>query len=103
MTPQPNKTTLSNPRARLALERRGQEPRGGYHARGRAGCLQAFIPYARLASGVPFMLQVLKYVVVHDSGTIINPLILAGQIHGGVAQGIAMPSMSSSYLTNKAN
>jgi aerobic carbon-monoxide dehydrogenase large subunit len=35
-----------------------------------------------------FMLNVLKYVVVHDCGTIINPLILAGQIHGGVAQGI---------------
>jgi CO/xanthine dehydrogenase Mo-binding subunit len=35
-----------------------------------------------------FMLEVLKYVVVHDCGTIINPLILAGQIHGGVAQGI---------------
>jgi carbon-monoxide dehydrogenase large subunit len=35
-----------------------------------------------------FTLQVLKYVVVHDCGTVINPLILAGQIHGGVAQGI---------------
>jgi aerobic carbon-monoxide dehydrogenase large subunit len=35
-----------------------------------------------------FTLQVLKYVVVHDCGTIINPLILSGQIHGGVAQGI---------------
>src|SRR5262249_59812937 len=35
-----------------------------------------------------FMLQVHKYVVVHDCGTVINPLILAGQIHGGVAQGI---------------
>jgi carbon-monoxide dehydrogenase large subunit len=35
-----------------------------------------------------FMLKVLKYVVVHDCGTVINPLILAGQIHGGVAQGI---------------
>ena len=34
------------------------------------------------------MLQILKYVVVHDCGTVINPLILAGQIHGGVAQGI---------------
>ena len=28
------------------------------------------------------------YVVVHDCGVVINPLILAGQIHGGVAQGI---------------
>jgi carbon-monoxide dehydrogenase large subunit len=35
-----------------------------------------------------FTLEVLKYVVVHDCGTVINPLILAGQIHGGVAQGI---------------
>jgi len=26
--------------------------------------------------------------VVHDCGTVINPLILAGQIHGGVAQGV---------------
>jgi carbon-monoxide dehydrogenase large subunit len=33
-------------------------------------------------------LKILKYVVVHDCGTVINPLILAGQIQGGVAQGI---------------
>jgi carbon-monoxide dehydrogenase large subunit len=35
-----------------------------------------------------FDLQILRYVVVHDCGTVINPMILAGQIHGGVAQGI---------------
>ena len=35
-----------------------------------------------------FTLEVHKYVVVHDCGTVINPLILAGQIHGGVTQGI---------------
>jgi carbon-monoxide dehydrogenase large subunit len=35
-----------------------------------------------------FDLKILKYVVVHDCGTVINPMILAGQIHGGVAQGI---------------
>ncbi len=29
-----------------------------------------------------------KYVVVHDCGEVINPLILDGQIHGGIAQGI---------------
>jgi xanthine dehydrogenase molybdopterin-binding subunit B len=33
-------------------------------------------------------LHILKYVVVHDCGTVINPLIVAGQIQGGVAQGI---------------
>ncbi len=32
--------------------------------------------------------EILRYVVVHDCGTVLNPLILAGQIHGGVAQGI---------------
>jgi aerobic carbon-monoxide dehydrogenase large subunit len=32
--------------------------------------------------------KILKYVVVHDCGTVVNPLILDGQIHGGVAQGI---------------
>src|SRR6266404_5325959 len=35
-----------------------------------------------------FELKILKYVVVHDCGTVINPMILAGQIQGGVAQGI---------------
>ena len=34
------------------------------------------------------MLTVLKYVVVHDCGRVINPLILDGQIRGGVAQGL---------------
>ncbi len=29
-----------------------------------------------------------KYVVVHDAGRVINPLIVDGQVHGGVAQGI---------------
>ena len=31
---------------------------------------------------------VLRYVVVDDFGNVVNPLLLAGQIHGGVAQGI---------------
>lgn len=32
--------------------------------------------------------KVKKYVVVHDCGRVINPMILEGQVHGGVAQGI---------------
>ena len=32
--------------------------------------------------------DVLEYVVAHDCGTLINPVIVDGQIHGGVAQGI---------------
>lgn len=33
-------------------------------------------------------LEIQKYVVVHDCGTVLNPLILDGQVHGGVAQGV---------------
>ncbi len=33
-------------------------------------------------------MQIRDYVVVHDCGRVINPLILDGQIHGGVAQGV---------------
>lgn len=32
--------------------------------------------------------KILKYVVAHDSGVIINPMIAEGQIRGGVCQGI---------------
>jgi carbon-monoxide dehydrogenase large subunit len=34
------------------------------------------------------VVRLLAYHVVHDCGRVINPLIVAGQIHGGVAQGI---------------
>ena len=34
------------------------------------------------------LVKILKYVVVHDCGRIINPMIVEGQVHGGVAQGI---------------
>jgi aerobic carbon-monoxide dehydrogenase large subunit len=33
-------------------------------------------------------IHIQKYLVVHDCGLVINPLILDGQVHGGVAQGI---------------
>jgi aerobic carbon-monoxide dehydrogenase large subunit len=32
--------------------------------------------------------SVLRYIVVHDCGTIINPMVLDGQVVGGVAQGL---------------
>jgi carbon-monoxide dehydrogenase large subunit len=34
------------------------------------------------------MVKILRYVVVHDCGRVINPLIVEGQIQGGVAHGI---------------
>ncbi len=32
--------------------------------------------------------KILRYVAVHDCGRIINPMIVEGQIHGGIVQGI---------------
>ena len=34
------------------------------------------------------MVEFVKYAAVHDCGRLINPMIVEGQIHGGVAQGI---------------
>ncbi|MCB0207322.1 MAG: xanthine dehydrogenase family protein molybdopterin-binding subunit, partial [Anaerolineae bacterium] len=34
------------------------------------------------------MVQIKRHVVVHDCGTVINPMILEGQVQGGVAQGL---------------
>ncbi len=33
-------------------------------------------------------ITILRYCVVHDCGRLINPRIVEGQIHGGVAQGV---------------
>ena len=33
-------------------------------------------------------IRVLRYCVIHDCGRVVNPLILEGQVHGGVAQGV---------------
>ncbi|WP_336156616.1 xanthine dehydrogenase family protein molybdopterin-binding subunit [Amycolatopsis sp. VC5-11] len=35
------------------------------------------------------VVEIRKYVVVHDAGVIVNPLIAEGQVTGGIAQGIA--------------
>src|ERR1700733_7654955 len=39
------------------------------------------------------VVQVVRYTGVNDFGTIINPMIVAGQLHGGVAQGIGQALM----------
>jgi CO/xanthine dehydrogenase Mo-binding subunit len=33
-------------------------------------------------------ITILRYCVIHDCGVMINPLIVEGQVHGGVAQGV---------------
>jgi carbon-monoxide dehydrogenase large subunit len=33
-------------------------------------------------------IEIVRYLVVDDFGTVINPLLLRGQVHGGIAQGV---------------
>jgi carbon-monoxide dehydrogenase large subunit len=39
--------------------------------------------------------QILNYVVVDDFGATLNPLLLAGQVHGGAVQGIGQALMEN--------
>lgn len=58
--------------------------------------LGVFYPIMSHACHVPIVevdpetgfVQVLRYVAVHDSGTVLNPRMLEGQVVGGIAQGI---------------
>ena len=80
----------ARPRAGPPLQQ-GEEP--GLEATGyfspagstwASGCHAAYVR----VDPKTFRLDILKYVVVHDCGRVINPLVLQGQIEGGVAQGI---------------
>jgi carbon-monoxide dehydrogenase large subunit len=42
-----------------------------------------------------FAVRLLKYVVIHDPGRAINPMIVEGQLQGGAAQGIAAGLMEA--------
>ena len=37
--------------------------------------------------------ELISYVMVHDAGRILNPMVVEGQLHGGVAQGIGQALM----------
>jgi carbon-monoxide dehydrogenase large subunit len=39
------------------------------------------------------VVEVIKYVCVNDFGNVVNPLVVAGQLHGGVVQGIGQALM----------
>ena len=39
------------------------------------------------------MIEVVRYIMVNDFGTVINPMLVAGQAHGGVIQGIGQALM----------
>ncbi|GAC1507622.1 MAG: xanthine dehydrogenase family protein molybdopterin-binding subunit [Candidatus Dormibacteraceae bacterium] len=68
-------------------EQPGLEATGYYSPPGStwaAGCHAAYVR----VDPQTYRLEILKYVVVHDCGRVINPLVVQGQIEGGVAQGI---------------
>jgi carbon-monoxide dehydrogenase large subunit len=45
--------------------------------------------------------RIVRYTAVNDFGTVVNPMIVAGQLHGGVAQGIGQALMEEvSYDDN---
>jgi aerobic carbon-monoxide dehydrogenase large subunit len=68
-------------------EQPGLEATGYYSPPGSTWASGCHAAYVRVDPQT-FRLEILKYVVVHDCGRIINPLVLQGQIEGGVAQGI---------------
>jgi len=68
-------------------EEPGLEAYGYYappHATFASGCHAAIVE-VDIATGD---VKILRYVVQHDCGTVVNPTVVEGQIHGGVAQGI---------------
>ena len=68
-------------------EQPGLEAIGYYSPPGSTWASGCHAAYVRVDPKT-FRLEILKYVVVHDCGRVINPLVLQGQIEGGVAQGI---------------
>ncbi len=84
--------TQFTPKARpgpplLEGEQPGLEATGYFSPVGSAWAAGCHAAYVRVDPKT-YRLQILKYVVVHDCGRLINPLVVEGQIEGGVAQGI---------------
>jgi carbon-monoxide dehydrogenase large subunit len=71
----------------LEGEQPGLEATGYFSPTGSTWASGCHAAYVRVDPKT-FRLEVLKYVVVHDCGRVINPMVLEGQIEGGVAQGI---------------
>jgi carbon-monoxide dehydrogenase large subunit len=68
-------------------EQPGLEATGYFSPVGSAWAAGCHAAYVRIDPKT-FRLEILKYVVVHDCGRLINPMVVEGQIEGGVAQGI---------------
>ena len=71
------------------VDAHGLEVTAGYKTRRDTGTFS----YATHATAVAVdtdtgMVEILDYLVVEDGGTLVNPMIVDGQVYGGVAQGI---------------
>jgi len=47
--------------------------------------------------------KILRYITVDDCGNVINPMIVAGQVHGGVAQGIGQALFEAAVYDDDGN
>ena len=47
-------------------------------------------------------MDIVRYVVVDDFGTLINPMLVEGQVHGGIAQGIGQAIMEHTAYDHDA-
>ena len=46
------------------------------------------------------VLEIMRYVVVDDYGRVVNPLLLEGQVHGGIAQGVGQALVEEAIFDN---
>jgi len=47
--------------------------------------------------------ELIRYVAVDDVGTVINPMIVEGQVHGGIAQGVAQALYEEAIYDDEGN
>jgi carbon-monoxide dehydrogenase large subunit len=71
------------------VERGGLEVTAGYRPARDSGTFSYAAHAAQVAVDPETgSIEILDYVVVEDGGTLVNPMIVDGQVHGGIAQGI---------------
>src|SRR5262249_7809700 len=51
----------------------------------------------------PGAVDLLRYVAVDDVGTVVNPLIVDGQVHGGITQGVAQALWEEAVYDDDGN
>jgi carbon-monoxide dehydrogenase large subunit len=90
--------------ARAAAERKDLPPdlQGPLHAAGDQTVLDASYPYGAHVCEVEVdpdtgKVALINYVAVDDVGRAVNPLIIHGQVHGGIAQGVGQALLEHAY------